>query len=170
MRPEGPLRAKRSGMSARERIWRSWVIKHRPFPISGFLPMEKKWLPISGKARRVSGSTISSAKLTRGSPCRVGHVFGEHLLWGVDQDVGILGLEGEVQIEPSERVLELADRLATPVAPADAHRMQKRQFERPVLGEKGGGVLAVRDGGEEFEQQGLGVQNKPFIFLTYVVH
>jgi hypothetical protein len=35
--------------------------------------------------------------------------------------------------------------------------MQERQFERPVLGEQGGGVLAVRDGGEEFDQQGLGV-------------
>ena len=35
--------------------------------------------------------------------------------------------------------------------------MQERQFDRPVLGEQGGGVLAVRDGGEEFEQQGLGV-------------
>jgi hypothetical protein len=35
--------------------------------------------------------------------------------------------------------------------------MQERQFERPILGEQGGGVLAVRDGGEEFEQQGLGV-------------
>jgi hypothetical protein len=27
----------------------------------------------------------------------------------------------------------------------------------PFLGEQGGGVLAARDGGEEFEQQGLGV-------------
>jgi hypothetical protein len=72
----------------------------------------------------------------------VGHVFGEHLLLGVDQDVGVLGLEGEVQIEPGERGLELADRLATPVAPGDAQRMQERQFDRPVLGEQGGGVLA----------------------------
>ena len=48
--------------------------------------------------------------------------------------------------------------------------MQERQFDRSVLGEQGGGVLAVRDGGEEFEQQGLSVQNKPFIFLPYVVH
>jgi hypothetical protein len=51
--------------------------------------------------------------------------------------------------------LELSDRLATPVAPGDAHRMQERQFERPVVREQGGGVLAVRDRGEEFEQQGL---------------
>jgi hypothetical protein len=50
---------------------------------------------------------------------RVGHVFGEHLLRGVDQDVGVLGLEGEVQIEPGERGLEPADRLATLVAPGD---------------------------------------------------
>ncbi len=35
--------------------------------------------------------------------------------------------------------------------------MQERQFDRPVLGEQGGGVLAARDSGEEFEQQGLGV-------------
>src|SRR5258706_15243877 len=35
--------------------------------------------------------------------------------------------------------------------------MQERQFDRPVLGEQGGGVLAARDGGEEFQQQGLGV-------------
>src|SRR5207253_3952771 len=35
--------------------------------------------------------------------------------------------------------------------------MQERQFDRPVLGEQDGGVLAARDGGEEFEQQGLGV-------------
>ena len=35
--------------------------------------------------------------------------------------------------------------------------MQERQFDRPVLGEQGGGVLATRGGGEEFEQQGLGV-------------
>jgi len=35
--------------------------------------------------------------------------------------------------------------------------MQERQFERPVLGEQSAGVLAVRDGGEEFEQEGLGV-------------
>jgi len=83
---------------------------------------------------------------------RVRHVFGEHLLWGVDQDVGVLGFEGEVQIEPGERVLEFADRLATTVAPGDAQRMQERQFDRPVLGEQGGGVLAARDGGEEFEQ------------------
>ena len=48
---------------------------------------------------------------------RVRHVFGEHLLWGVDQNVGVLGLEGEVEIEPGERVLEFADRLATAVAP-----------------------------------------------------
>src|SRR5258706_2311182 len=58
---------------------------------------------------------------------RVGHVFGEPLLRSVDQDVGVLGLEGEVQIEPGERGLEFADRLATPVAPGDAHRMQERQ-------------------------------------------
>jgi len=32
----------------------------------------------------------------------VGHVFGEHLLRSVNQDVGLLGLEGEVQIEPGE--------------------------------------------------------------------
>src|SRR6202008_3824220 len=70
--------------------------------------------------------------------------------------MGVLGLEGEVQIEPGERVLELADCLATPVAPGDAQRMQEREFYRPVLGEQGGGVVAVRDGGEEFEQQGLG--------------
>src|SRR5882762_3888797 len=88
---------------------------------------------------------------------RVGHVFGEHLLRGVDQDVGVRWLEGEVQIEPGERVLELADRPATLVAPGDAQRMQERQFDRPVLGEQGGGVLAARDSGEEFEQQGLGV-------------
>src|SRR5579864_7976058 len=88
---------------------------------------------------------------------RVGRVFGEHLLRGVDQDMGVLGLEGEVQIESGERVLELADCLATLVAPGDAQRMQEREFYRPVLGEQGGGVLAVRDGGEEFEQQGLGV-------------
>ena len=100
----------------------------------------------------------------------MGHVFGEHLLRGVDQDVGVLGLESEVQIEPGERVLELPDRLASPVAPGDTQRMQERQFDRSVLGEQGGGVLAVRDGGEEFEQQGLSVQNKPFIFLPYVVH
>ena len=56
------------------------------------------------------------------------------------------GLQGEVQIEPGERDLEL------------------------VLGEQGGDVLAVRDSGQEFEQQGLGVQNKLFIFLAYVVH
>jgi hypothetical protein len=87
----------------------------------------------------------------------VGHVFGEHLLRGVDQDVGVLGLEGDVQIEPGESGLELADRLATLVVPGDAHRMQERQFNRPVLGEQCGGVLAARDGGEEFEQQGLGV-------------
>jgi hypothetical protein len=53
--------------------------------------------------------------------------------------------------------LELADRLATPVAPGDAHRMQERQFKRSVLGEQGAGVLAMRDGREEFEQQGLGI-------------
>jgi len=47
----------------------------------------------------------------------LGHVCVEHLLRGVDQDVGVLGREGEVQIEPVERVLEFADRLATPVAP-----------------------------------------------------
>jgi hypothetical protein len=35
--------------------------------------------------------------------------------------------------------------------------MQERQIERPVLGEEGRDVLAVRDGGEEFEQQGPGV-------------
>jgi hypothetical protein len=35
--------------------------------------------------------------------------------------------------------------------------MQERQFDRPILGEQGGGVLAARDGGEEFDQQGLGV-------------
>src|ERR1700738_551767 len=35
--------------------------------------------------------------------------------------------------------------------------MQKRQFKHSVLGEQGAGVLAVRDGGEEFEQQGLGI-------------
>jgi len=52
----------------------------------------------------------------------VGHVFGEHLLRGVDQDVGVLRREGEVQIESGERVLEFADRLATPVAPGDAER------------------------------------------------
>jgi hypothetical protein len=33
--------------------------------------------------------------------------------------------------------------------------MQEWQFKRPVLGKQGGGVLAARDGGEEFEQQGL---------------
>ncbi len=55
----------------------------------------------------------------------------------------ILGPEGEVQIKPGERVLELADRLATPVAPGDADRMQERQFDRPVLGEQGGGVLVA---------------------------
>jgi hypothetical protein len=65
--------------------------------------------------------------------------------------------EAEVQIELGELVLELADRLATPAAPGDAQRIQERQFDRPVLGEQGGGVLAARDGGEEFEQQGLGV-------------
>jgi len=88
---------------------------------------------------------------------RVGHVFGEHLLRGVNQDVGVLRPEGEVQIEPGERVLELADSLATPVAPGDAQRMQERQFDRSVLGEQGRGVFAVRDGGEKIEQQGLGV-------------
>jgi hypothetical protein len=35
--------------------------------------------------------------------------------------------------------------------------MQERQFERPILGELGGGVLAVRDGGKEFEQKCFGV-------------
>jgi hypothetical protein len=68
----------------------------------------------------------------------VSHVFGEHLLRGVDQDVGFLGLEGEVQIEPGELVLEVADRLATAVAPGDANRMQEWQFDCPVLGEQGG--------------------------------
>src|SRR5258708_1668226 len=93
-----------------------------------------------------------------GRPCRrMGHVFGEHLLRGVDQDEGVLGQEADVHIEPGELVLELSDRLAAQVAPGDAQRMQERQFERPILGKQGGGVLAVRDGGEEFEQQGLGV-------------
>jgi len=41
--------------------------------------------------------------------------------------------------------------------------MQERQFKRSVLGEQGAGVLAVRDGGEEFEQQGLGI----FIVLAF---
>ena len=35
--------------------------------------------------------------------------------------------------------------------------MQERQFDSSVFGEQGGGVFAVRDGGEEFKQQGLGV-------------
>ena len=109
----------------------------------------------------VLGHETASKQVMDGAPGRrrrrVGHVFGEHLLRSVDQDVGVLGLEGEVQIEPGERGLELADRLATPVAPRDAHRMQERQFDRPVLRKQGGGVLAARDGGEEFEQQGLGV-------------
>jgi len=109
----------------------------------------------------VLGHETGSEQVMEGAPGRlrrrVGHVFGEHLLRGVDQDVDVLGREAEVQVEPGERGLELADRLATPVAPRDPHRMQERQFERPVLGEQGGGVLAVRDGGEEFDQQGLGV-------------
>ena len=97
---------------------------------------------------------------------RVGHVFGEHLLRRVDQDMGFLGLEGEVQIVPGELGLQVADCVATSVPPGDAHRIQERRFNRPVLGEQGGGILAVRDSGEKFEQQSFRVFHRDGIFAV----
>ena len=51
----------------------------------------------------VFGHETASKQAMDGAPGRrrrrVGHVFGEHLLRSVDQDVRVLGLVGEVQIE-----------------------------------------------------------------------
>src|SRR5580704_13118405 len=52
----------------------------------------------------VLGHETGSKQVMEGAPGRlrrrVGHVFGEHLPRGIDQDVDVLGPEGQVQIEP----------------------------------------------------------------------
>jgi hypothetical protein len=61
----------------------------------------------------------------------VPHILGKRLLRRLDEYMGLVRAEGEVQIEFQQLVNEPRDLTAASMARFDPERAQERQFERP---------------------------------------